>query len=46
MVNCTKNMFGYARQYFFAEFYYINKNEIERERGALIWYDARENSFN
>lgn len=45
-VTALKNMFGYARQYFLAEFYYINKNGTEGERGELTWYDARENSFN
>ncbi len=44
-VQALKYLFGYDRQYFDAECFYLDNNGIDRTSANLTWYDARENSF-
>lgn len=45
-VTALKSIFGYDRQSYIGEFYYIEKRgRILKNSGELTWYDARENSI-
>jgi len=44
-VSALKSIFGYSRQSFQGEFYYVEKSgRILKDSGDLTWYDAREYS--
>ncbi|WMI82454.1 hypothetical protein [Anaerotignum sp. MB30-C6] len=44
-VSALKSIFGYSRQYFNGEFYYVESGgRILKDFGELTWYDAREYS--